>query len=226
MTRKKKPDQLVDVNDALMQIHRDSICTATREIWLHSTHSSDEEPGVEYRMATTFLKNLNILEKDAISPILIHMHCVGGEWNDGMAIYDAINLSLCPTTIIAYAQASSMSGIIFQSATTRLMMPNCEFMAHTGSIEARSESRTALTMAKRNMENHELMLDIFAKRCQPKHEGVSFHNLRKKIDQWIKDDGEITILAEKAVEFGFADGVIGSKDYPSILHVWGSHDSR
>ena len=175
-TRRKKPRSFDDINEALTQVHRDSICTATRELWLHSTHAGDEEPGVEYRMATMFLKNMNILEKDSSSPILIHMHCVGGEWNDGMAIYDAISLSPCDTTIIAYAQASSMSGIILQAAKKRLMMPSCEFMAHTGSLDMSSDTRTAVTMAKRNASGHQTMLDIFAKRCilAKKHNATTY----------------------------------------------------
>lgn len=221
-SRKKKADSLNDVNEALAQIHRDSICTATREIWLHSAHAGDEEPGVEYRMATMFLKNLNILEKDAVGPILIHMHCVGGEWNDGMAIYDAIRLSPCKITIIAYAQASSMSGIILQAAKTRLLMPNCEFMIHTGSIDLHSETRTAATVADRNLQSHNLMLDIFASRSvlAPKYKGTMLHEVRNDIDRWIKDKGEINVLAAEAVENGFADDVIGSKKYPSILQTW------
>lgn len=221
-TKRKKPKQLPDVMDALAQIHRDSICTATREIWLHSTHAGDDEPGVEYRMANMFLKNLSVLEKDANGPILIHMHCVGGEWNDGMAIFDAIRLSPCHTTIIAYAQASSMSGIILQAPKVRLMMPSCEFMAHTGHLDVSSETRTAMTQAQRNVACHERMLDIFAERCMlaPKHKGLSFEAMRKRIDQWIKDTGEINILAQEAVEYGFADGVIGGKEYPTVLETW------
>ena len=36
----------------------------------------------------------------------------------------------------------------------------------------------------------------------------------------MKDKGEINVLAEEAVENGFADDVIGSKKYPSILQTW------
>ncbi len=207
-----------------MQIHRDCLCTASRELWLHSTHAGDEEPGVEYRMASMFLKNLNILEKDSAAPILIHMHAIGGEWNDGMAIFDAIRLSPCDTVMIAYAQASSMTGILLQAPKVRLMMPSCEFMAHTGTLDVKNESRTAMTMAQRNMACHERMLDIFAERCitAPRNKNLTLAEMRHKIDQWMKDQGEINILAQEAVDNGFADGVIGSKKFPSILEVWSS----
>lgn len=225
-TPTRKP--LRDVNEALGQIHRDGLCVASREIWLHSIYGGDEEPGVEYRMATSFIKNMNVLEKeDPTKPILIHMHITGGEWNDGMAIFDTIKMSRCKTTIIGYAQASSMSGIILQSANTRLLMPNCEFMAHSGTVDQRSESRTALTVAERNMQSHDLMLDIFAQRVVEKRKlngdkGPRLETQRAKqdIEIWIKDKGEINILAPAAVDFGFADAVIGDPKYPTVYDVW------
>jgi ATP-dependent protease ClpP protease subunit len=36
----------------------------------------------------------------------------------------------------------------------------------------------------------------------------------------MKDKGEINILAPEAVENGFADDVIGSKKYPSVMQTW------
>lgn len=225
--KNKKPASLppsYDIFDALTQIHRDSICTETREIWLHSTHAGDDEPGVEYRMATMFLKNLNLLEKDGSrKPVLVHMHVTGGEWNDGMAIYDAIKLSTCPVTILAYAQASSMSGIILQAAKTRLMMPNCEFMAHSGSLDTNSETLVALKLAQRNMDAHKQMLRIFAERCMKveKYKGFTVEQVCEKLDWWMKNEGEINILAAEAVEHGFADAVIGSKEYPTVYDTWG-----
>lgn len=223
-TRRKKLELIPDVIEALTQIHRDNLCTATRELWLHSTHAGDDEPGVEYRMATMFLKNVNVLEKDdPKAPILVHMHCIGGEWNDGMAIYDAIKLSPCPFTIIAYSQASSMSGIILQAAQTRLVMPNCEFMAHTGSLDVNNETRTAFTQAKRNLACHNTMLDIFAARCVngPRFKGQTVEDTRHKLDQWMKDEGEIIVVGQEAVDAGFADAVIGDKKWPSVYDVWG-----
>src|SRR6266568_3933647 len=51
---------------------------------------SDEEfnePGIEYQMATRFIKNLHILSgKNSKRPILIHMKTCGGYWEEGMAI--------------------------------------------------------------------------------------------------------------------------------------------
>ena len=78
-------------------------------------------------MSNTFIKNIRALEIKSDKPIIIHMQSVGGEWSDGMAIYDAISMCRCHVTMIAYGQAESMSSIIFQAADTRLITPNTYF---------------------------------------------------------------------------------------------------
>ena len=121
--------------DLLYDLHNYGANLDTREIFLHNYYTSgdDENPGVEYKMSNTFLKNLRALELKSDKPIIIHMQSVGGEWSDGMAIYDAITMSKCHITMIAYGQAESMSSIIFQAADSRLITPNTYFMSHYGS---------------------------------------------------------------------------------------------
>jgi len=115
-------------------IHNQNIDLKQREIYLHGHHGPfEDDPGVEYRMATTFIKNLRYLDYLKNEPILIHMHSLGGNWGDGMAIYDAITLSRSYVTILAYGQAESMSSIVLQAADQRVMMPNAYFMCHYGS---------------------------------------------------------------------------------------------
>ena len=107
-------------SELINDVHNFSLNVETREIFLNS-HIADceEEAGVDWRMATKFNKNIRLLTSgpQAEQPILIHMHTVGGNWEDGLAIYDIIN-SCANThiTIIAYAHARSMSSIIFQAA--------------------------------------------------------------------------------------------------------------
>ncbi len=60
------------------------------------------------------------------------MHSVGGSWNDGMAIFDAIQLSKSYVTIISYGQAESMSSVILQAADKRvkISLPECIGMVY------------------------------------------------------------------------------------------------
>jgi len=124
-----------DYVELLGQVHNYDVNLATREIYLHSHYSAsgpDEESGVEFRMATTFVKNLHVLDLASREPILVHLQSPGGDWGHGMAIFDAIHATKSPVVILAHGEVSSMSGIIFQAAARRIMMPSCEMMIHRG----------------------------------------------------------------------------------------------
>ena len=66
------------MSDIIESIHCQNIDLKQREIYLHGQHGSfDDDPGVEYRMATTFIKNIRHLDYIKNEPILIHMHSLG-----------------------------------------------------------------------------------------------------------------------------------------------------
>ena len=98
-------------------------------------------------------------------PVTIHMHSVGGEWSDGMAIYDAICMSKSYVTIIAYGQVESMSSIIFQAADRRLITPNTYFMAHYGSTDAGGEYLSVQNWVKYEKHICDVMMDIYTQSC-------------------------------------------------------------
>jgi len=101
----------------LSQIHDYCIDVENREVYLHShVDSSDEEVGVDYRVAVNFEKNIRYLNTISDSPILVHMHLPGGDWTDCLGIYDTILKSKSKIGIIAYSKAESSSGVIFQAA--------------------------------------------------------------------------------------------------------------
>ena len=123
MSTNRKP-----TSETIEDLHNFSIDVQAREVYLNS-HIADceEESGVDWRMATKFNKNIRLLTTGPLreQPVLIHMHTVGGNWEDGLAIYDIIkSCTSTHITIIAYAHARSMSSIIFQAADTRIFMPN------------------------------------------------------------------------------------------------------
>ena len=208
---------------AIFEAHVHCINPSLRDIYLHSfyTEVSEGEPGVEYRQSTTFIKNLHLLDQAPYGPILVHMHTIGGSWDDGMAVYNAITFAKSKVTILGYAQASSMSGIMLQSPKLRLLMPDCHFMMHHGWAGSYEEHPFALrNEATRQMKICERMLQVFAnraitgeffkKKADPQKAAYSF--FKKKIEKnvdWILE-------AEEAVYYGLADGVIGSKKYPDV----------
>jgi ATP-dependent protease ClpP protease subunit len=218
MPVKKKTELEQLIND----IHFHHLNYHTRDIYIHSSgfEDGDGERGVEFRMATTFVKNLHILlNQNAELPILVHMHSIGGEWNDGMAMFNSIRFASAPFTILAYAQASSMTGILLQAADERIITPDCEFMIHHGSIALENNSMAVKSAVDANERYCKRMLDIFAKRAKNgkffKDRNYSESKIKTYIDRKIKDKSDWYLGAEEAVYYGLADGILGSPGYNS-----------
>lgn len=204
-----EPELLKDFHDYGANI-------ATREIFLHNHyHTEDNEnPGVEYRMSNTFLKNLRALDMRSDQAITIHMQSIGGYWEDGMAIYDAISMCRSYVTIIAYGQASSMSSIILQAADYRALTPNAHFMCHYGSTNINADYLNAMNNAEYEKKICDIMFNIYAHKCaggkffyekfgkKPSEKQVKQFLIRKfKYGDWY-------LQAEEAVYYGFADSVL------------------
>jgi ATP-dependent Clp protease protease subunit len=210
----------VSVEQLISEIHNHHINHLNREIYLHGHLDASEEPGVEYRMATSFIKNLHILCTQNSQNILVHMHTIGGNWSDGMAIFNSIRLSKASITIIGYAQASSMSGIVFQSADKRVLMPDCEVMIHHGSIALEDTSVAVKSAVEQNEKSCRRMLQIFAERAilgkYFKERKYSLKRTMTFIDQKIRQTGDWYLMPDEAIYYGFADGILGEKGFESF----------
>ena len=213
----------VSVEQLISEIHNHHINHLNREVYLHGYMDADEEPGVEYRMATSFVKNLHILESQSSKTILVHMHTIGGSWSDGMAIFNAIKAAKSPVTIVGYAQASSMSGIVFQAADKRVLMPDCDMMIHHGSIALDDNTMAAKSAIDQNERNCQRMLDVFAERAVSgryfKERKYSLKRVATFIDQKIKQHGDWYLMPDEAVYYGLADGILGGKGFETMAKV-------
>lgn len=212
-----------DLQQLIHDVHNFLINYNTRELYLHGSpmSSGDEaEPGVEYRMATTFVKNLHILEQQSASNILVHMHSIGGNWTDGMAIFNSIIAAQSPIIILGYAQASSMSGVVFQAADKRVLMPDCEYMIHHGSIYIDNNSIAAKSAIEMNERYCKRMLQIFARRAINGKFFTERNYSESKVNQYfnrkMKDKGDWYMAADEALYYGICDGILGEKGYETL----------
>jgi|TARA_B100000085_G_scaffold171306_2_gene155915 ATP-dependent protease ClpP protease subunit len=202
-----------NTRDTIGEIHNYGIDVKNREIYLHSAKDGGEEdPGVDYRMAINFVKNIRHLDSLNSDEIKINMQSIGGSWQSGMSIYDAIKSCKSYVTIVTYGQAESMSGIILQAADNRLMSPHSHFMAHFGSTDCSGDYLSAQKWAELDKQNLDVMLDIFATKCQNtgkyfKERKYSVSKTKAYIKRKMKD-GDWYLTSSEAVQFGFADGVI------------------
>lgn len=213
----------VSIEQLISEIHNHHINHLNREIYLHGYMETEEEPGVDYRMATSFVKNLHILSFQNKQSILIHMHTIGGNWSDGMAIFNSIRLCASPIVILGYAQASSMSGIIFQAADKRVLMPDCEIMIHHGSLSMDDTAMAVKSAVDQSEKACRRMLQIFAERAVEgkyfKERNYSIRRAMTFIDQKIRNAGDWYLSAEEAVYYGFADGILGEKGFENISKI-------
>lgn len=200
--------------DTISDIHSYGLDVKNRELYLHGyVGNTDEDPGVEYRMAAQFYKNIRLLDAISKDPIIIHMFSVGGEWDAGMAIYDAMCLCQSYITIVAYGQASSMSSIIFQAADKRVMTPNAHFMAHYGSVDCGGDHLSAHNYAKVDKKNTETMIDIYADGCvngkyfKEHYTDITEEKVRNYLKRKLKD-GDWYMSSEDCIYYGFADSII------------------
>ena len=214
------------LQNLIHDIHTFSINAPSRQIYLHSIYgqsADDEEPGIEYRLSTTFIKNLHVLDSVSSENILVFCHSVGGIWSDGMAAFDAIRAARSPVTIMTYAQASSMSGILLQAADKRIMSPSCEFMMHFGSINVHDNSLAAKSAVDANERYSKQMLKIFATRAISgrffKNRGYTYSQTVAYINRKLRDKSDWYLSAEEAVDYGFADGILGEKGFETMEKI-------
>ena len=208
--------------DTISDVHTYGLDTKSREIYLHGyVANCEEDPGVDYRMASNFIKNIRILDSINNDPIFIHMHSIGGEWNDGMAMYDAISLTKSYVTIITYGQAESMSSVLFQSADNRVMMPNAYFMSHFGSSAYSGNFLDAQNAAKFDLTILDTMLDIYTESCmsgkyfKEHYDPIDEDKVKSFLRRKFKS-GDWYLNAHESVYYGLSDCVLFTRKYPSI----------
>ncbi len=208
-------------SEMVYDAHIFNIILDTREIFLSSDQNYNyEEAMLDHRAANTFIKNLQILNSKDNDNILVHMITNGGDWNYGMAIYDAIKTSQSSITILAYAHARSMSSIIPQAAKWRVIMPHADFLIHWGTNEISGNHTSVQAEALWSQKSAEIMLDVYTERCKDgqffKREGMD----EKQVRQWVGDQmtkkQEFYMTAREAVDKGFMDAVLGDEEFETV----------
>ena len=175
-------------------------------------------------MATKFNKNIRLLTSGARAeqPVLIHMHTVGGNWEDGLAIYDIIKS--CTSThisVLAYAHARSMSSIIFQAADTRIFMPNAIWLMHMGDMGFDGQAQSFEAEAEWAKKDHDRMLDIYTESAYGSvaYKGKSKKQIKNFIDRGLRLKQEWYMSARDAIEHGYADAVFGDPGYEDMQTI-------
>lgn len=197
--------------DVLEEIHDLCIDKQHRIIYVHSEFC-DEETGVDWRMASRFIKNLDYLDSLSNEPILIKFVTPGGDWNTGMAIYDAIARSKSHITTLSYAHARSMSSIIIQAADHRQISKNADFMIHYGTYGDEGDWRQVANGVEHYKKANDMMLNIYASKCingkYAIEKNMSLSMIKAFIKKKIDNKTDWWMTSEEALYYGFVDEVI------------------
>ena len=225
MSNRRRNKQDFQSTSPISEAHDNDIIVSTREIFLHGQFENEEDSGLDCRTANSFLKNLKILESINSDPIVIHQHSVGGEWESGMMIYDAIRQSPSAFIFICHGMAASMGSVVPQAVYKtgiRLTMPNCYWLIHEGEQEMSGTVKQFQSYYEFSRLSKTQMYDIYSEVCQDT--GVYFHDMSKtktknflkrklesKVDWWL--------TAKEALYYGFVDGILGSESHKSIANI-------
>jgi len=213
----RRPRRTVSQRSELTyDLHEFGLNLDTREIVLQSAPENADD-GLDYVSANRFIKNLLLLNSLNHQSILVHQCTCGGEWNYGIAIFDAINASPSPVTLIAHAHARSMSSIIPQAARKRVLMPNADFLIHFGTQSYEGDSQSFVAEGDKAKELNRRMIDIYSLRCA---RGPFFRRRkwsREKVRQYLREQMNVRrewyMTPEEAVDMGFMDGIFGKPGY-------------
>jgi ATP-dependent protease ClpP protease subunit len=206
-------------------LHDHNIDILNREIYLHSYMADgEEEGGIDYRSSVKFEKNLRYLNLLSLEPILVHMHLPGGHWQDCLGMYDAIKASKADVIILAYAKAESSSSVLLQAADLRILMPNTNVLIHYGSFSMDAEhSKAAAAGVEWNERECDKMVDVFTDRCMNssiyKEKNWKRMMAKKHIISQLASKCDWILTAQQAVDYGFADGILGTKKFPNIDYL-------
>ena len=203
-------------NERIEEIHDYWIDIENRELWIHGVDDGEtEEPGVDYRMATQVIKNLHFLRaQDKEKPVIIHLQTCGGYVEDGLAIYDTIKSMPYHVTMISYTHARSMSSYILQAADTRLLMPSSYFLFHWGTMSLDDTANAVYSQVEYSKKQEDVLMDIYLERVKlgKKFKTWTDSKIRKHIEGLMDKKGDVFLVAEEAIEWGFADGILENWD--------------
>ena len=182
------------------------------------------EPGVEYRMTNKVIKNLDLLTGiSADRPITISMKTCGGDWFEGMAIFDAVLATPNPVSIVSYTHARSMSSIILQAANKRILMPYSYFMYHEGTNCNEGTPKQIRSESKFFKRCDAQMIGVYVdaiKRSPGKMHAWSRKRIATELKKQMNDHEDVYLSPEEAIELGFADEIFTTWEAVTEYKDW------
>ncbi len=146
------------------------------------------------------VKGLHLLASASVEPITLLINTEGGNWQQGMALYDFVSSLPNHVTAKVLGQAMSMGGIILQAADTRIAYANATIMVHDGNDGYDGHPRTFEAWATYGKALRQRMYEIYAE-CSG-----------KSVSYWSKKCEQDYILTPSQA---LAEGLIDNIEVPT-----------
>jgi len=186
----------------LDRFHNYGVLVTPRIVYFGSEIDIDgDENGVDYASTKKLIKNLMFLDTISHKMISMLMNTPGGNWEDGMAIYDVIMRLKSHIKIVVVGKAYSMGSIILQAADKRVLYPNSAIMIHDGSDGYAGAPKDFEAWAENSKYTRKQMYKIYYERMNEKK-----RTTLEKIEAMC--DHDCIIRPIEAVKIGLADKVL------------------
>lgn len=125
----------------------------------------DGDITVGSEMSSVVVKAFHLFNTSSVEkPVTVYLSTVGGEWDFGMAIFDAIMNAESDVHVYGTGPIMSMGSVIMQAATERWMYPSATMLIHDGFSGYRADARSSIAWAKHEERTLEYMYQIYASR--------------------------------------------------------------
>ncbi|MBI5003598.1 ATP-dependent Clp protease proteolytic subunit [Candidatus Kaiserbacteria bacterium] len=199
------------VHESRVDVHSFSIYVGGDPLLSYSpTSESGVEPGVEHLMADRFRINLNrLIHINHEHPIVVYMSSCGGNWDEGMQMFNSILTCPNPITVLASKWARSMTSLIPLAADRFLLEPHTKYMIHRGTYGFSGTDHEAETDNEEREKLRAMMYRIYSTRLNEQgiHKGKSHEEIDYIIDELMKNKVDVWFDGREAVRWGFADGI-------------------
>jgi ATP-dependent protease ClpP protease subunit len=217
MPRAKATIKIDKAKDPVSHLHDNHIDLQNNHVYLFPWDAlaatatyGEGEPGVDYTMANRFIMNARLaMLTNPDKPMIVHQKTCGGDWGEGMAIFDTLMMHPTETTILSYTHARSMSSLTFQAATKRVMMPHSVFMFHDGTYYSEGTLKVVVSGLDFYVKVGTAMLDIYAIRMKQrgKYKSWSFKRIRDMLSTEMDKKEDVYLTAKETIEWGLADEI-------------------
>lgn len=212
---KRDPDKTLINSYTVETLQEYWVDLASRQLWIRGIDANPSdfdlgEPGVEFMMASKTIMNLNLLKMDSdLKPVVAHLHTCGGNWTEGIALYDAIRFMPYEVYMVSYTHARSMSSIMLQAANIRILMPNSYFLFHEGSWAFEGTHKAAVSNMEWDLQCSKKMIEIYVDNSisSKKFKGKSRSYVEKYFQDIMDKKEDVFLTPKEAVEWNLADGI-------------------